>query len=164
MLIDLTRSLGLSDNVKFNNRFLSNAELVRYLAATDVYIMPYLGKDQIVSGTLAYAVGCGKAVIATPFTYALEMLANGRGCHRPFRDAEAIGSGVERTAHRSEKASEHRGAGLQVQPEHDVAFGRTDILRAVPLRYVLPLSRRRCGKLMVRFLAGLVSTEEARLD
>lgn len=93
-LIDLTRSLGLTDHVKFNNRFLSNAELVRYLAATDVYIMPYLGKDQIVSGTLAYAVGCGKAVVATPFTYALEMLADGRGVIVPFRDAAAIGSAV----------------------------------------------------------------------
>ncbi len=90
-LIELTRSLNLTDHVKFNNRFLSNAELVRYLAATDVYIMPYLGKDQIVSGTLAYAVGCGKAVVATPFTYAVEMLAEGRGVIVPFRDSEAIG-------------------------------------------------------------------------
>ena len=94
MLIELTRSLGLADNVKFNNRFLSNAELVRYLAATDVYIMPYLGKDQIVSGTMAYAVGCGKAVVATPFTYAQEMLADGRGVIVPFRDSEAIGEAV----------------------------------------------------------------------
>jgi len=93
-LIELTRSLGLADNVKFNNRFLSNAELVRYLAATDVYIMPYLGKDQIVSGTMAYAVGCGKAVVATPFTYALEMLANGRGVIVPFKEAEPIGAAV----------------------------------------------------------------------
>jgi len=94
MLIDMCKELGLADNVKFNNRFLSNAELVRYLAATDVYIMPYLGKDQIVSGTLAYAVGCGKAVVATPFTYAREMLADGRGVIVPFRDANAIGEAV----------------------------------------------------------------------
>lgn len=94
-LVELTRSLGLTGHVKFNNRFLSNAELVRYLAATDVYIMPYLGKDQIVSGTMAYAVGCGKAVVATPFTYALEMLANGRGVIVPFRDADAIGNAVK---------------------------------------------------------------------
>ena len=93
-LIEMTRSLGLTDHVKFNNRFLSNAELVRYLAATDVYIMPYLGKDQIVSGTMAYAVGCGKAVVATPFAYAQEMLADGRGVIVPFRDAEAIGTAV----------------------------------------------------------------------
>ena len=93
-LIELTRSLGLTDHVKFNNRFLSNTELVRYLAATDVYIMPYLGKDQIVSGTLAYAVGCGKAVVATPFVYAEEMLADGRGVIVPFRDYGAIGSVV----------------------------------------------------------------------
>jgi polysaccharide biosynthesis protein PslF len=94
-LVELTRGLGLTNHVKFNNRFLSNAELVRYLAATDVYIMPYLGKNQIVSGTLAYAVGCGKAVVATPFTYAQEMLADGRGVIVPFRDAGAIGTAVD---------------------------------------------------------------------
>jgi len=66
----------------------------RYLAATDVYIMAYLNKDQIVSGTLAYAVGCGKAVVATPFTYAQEMLADGRGIIVPFKDSAAIGTAV----------------------------------------------------------------------
>jgi glycosyltransferase involved in cell wall biosynthesis len=93
-LIARIRELNLTDHIKFNNRFLSNSELVRYLAATDVYIMPYLGKDQIVSGTLAYAVGCGKAVVATPFTYAQEMLSNGRGVIVPFRDSEAIATAV----------------------------------------------------------------------
>src|SRR5947209_6666329 len=56
-LTDLARELGVQKNVRFNNRFLSNTELIRYLAATDVYIMAYLNRDQIVSGTLAYAVG-----------------------------------------------------------------------------------------------------------
>lgn len=93
-LIELTRNLRLTDHVKFNNRFLRNSELVRYLAATDVYIMPYLGKDQIVSGTLAYAVGCGKAVVATPFTYACEMLADGRGVIVPFKNPKAISVAV----------------------------------------------------------------------
>jgi glycosyltransferase involved in cell wall biosynthesis len=93
-LIELARDLGVQRHLRFNNRFLSNSELIRYLAATDVYIMAYLNKDQIVSGTLAYAVGCGKAVVATPFLYAQEMLADGRGIIVPFRDAEAIGEGV----------------------------------------------------------------------
>lgn len=93
-LTELARSLGVQRHVRFNNRFLSNSELIRYLAATDVYIMAYLNKDQIVSGTLAYAVGCGKAVVATPFAYAREMLADGRGIIVPFKDSEAIAVAV----------------------------------------------------------------------
>lgn len=93
-LVDLARQLGVERHVRFNNRFLSNSELIRYLAATDVYIMAYLNKDQIVSGTLAYAVGCGKAVVATPFTYAREMLADGRGIVVPFKDPQAISTAV----------------------------------------------------------------------
>jgi glycosyltransferase involved in cell wall biosynthesis len=93
-LIELARDLGVQRHVRFNNRFLSNSELIRYLAATDVYIMAYLNKDQIVSGTLAYAVGCGKAVVATPFTYAQEMLSDGRGVIVPFKDSRAIATAV----------------------------------------------------------------------
>lgn len=93
-LIEQARRLGVERHVRFNNRFLSNSELIRYLAATDVYLMAYLDRDQIVSGTLAYAVGCGKAVVATPFVYAEEMLANGRGIIVPFRDPPAISQAV----------------------------------------------------------------------
>jgi glycosyltransferase involved in cell wall biosynthesis len=93
-LMERAKELGVERHVRFNNRFLTNSELIRYLAATDVYVMAYLGKDQIVSGTLAYAVGCGKAVVATPFTYAEEMLANGRGIVVPFRDSPAIATAV----------------------------------------------------------------------
>jgi glycosyltransferase involved in cell wall biosynthesis len=93
-LVQLARDLGVEKHVRFNNRFLSNSELIRYLAATDVYIMAYLNKDQIVSGTLAYAVGCGKAVVATPFVYAEEMLADGRGIIVPFKDSVAISQAV----------------------------------------------------------------------
>ncbi len=93
-LMERAKELGVQRHVRFNNRFLTNSELIRYLAATDVYVMAYLGKDQIVSGTLAYAVGCGKAVVATPFAYAEEMLANGRGIIVPFRDSPAIATAV----------------------------------------------------------------------
>ncbi|HZO94818.1 MAG TPA: glycosyltransferase family 4 protein [Candidatus Baltobacteraceae bacterium] len=81
---------GLSDNVVLVDKYLSFDEVVGYLAATDVYLTPYLNPRQIVSGTLAYAVGCGKAVVSTEYLYAEELLANGRGFLVPFRDASAI--------------------------------------------------------------------------
>ena len=82
--------LGLENNVKLVDHYLAFDELVEYLAATDVYLTPYLNPVQIVSGTLAYAVGAGKAIVSTPYLYAEEVLANGRGYLAPFRDAGAI--------------------------------------------------------------------------
>lgn len=81
---------GLTDNVKLVDKYLDFDELLTYLGASDVYLTPYLNPVQIVSGTLAYAVGLGKAVVATPYLYAQELLAHGRGFTVPFRDASAI--------------------------------------------------------------------------
>jgi glycosyltransferase involved in cell wall biosynthesis len=81
---------GLADNVVLVDKYLDFDELLAYLAASDVYLTPYLNPTQIVSGTLAYAVGCGKAVVSTPYLYATELLAHGRGFLVPFRDASAI--------------------------------------------------------------------------
>ncbi len=85
---------GLQDNVKLVDRFLDFDELVHYLQATDIYLTPYLNPVQIVSGTLAYAIGCGKAVVSTPYLYAEELLAHGRGFLVDFRDAASIASTI----------------------------------------------------------------------
>lgn len=87
-LLKLVSDLGLEKHVRFNNRFLSLDELVNYLCATDVYITPYLNKDQICSGTLAYAVGCGRCVVSTPYLYAEEVLGEGRGLLANFKDPD----------------------------------------------------------------------------
>jgi glycosyltransferase involved in cell wall biosynthesis len=94
MLVELVDELGLRNHVRFYNRYLSLNELLRFLQATDVYVMPYLNPQQIVSGTLAYATACGKAVVATPFTYAREMLSDQRGMLAEFHDAGSIARAV----------------------------------------------------------------------
>lgn len=86
----LVAEYGLQNNVQLVDRFLEFDELVQYLQATDIYLTPYLNPVQIVSGTLAYAVGCGKAVVSTPYLYAQELLAHGRGFLVDFRDAVSI--------------------------------------------------------------------------
>ena len=78
-LTNLVKKLDLQNNVKFYNKYLDLSEIIEYLLATDVYIMTNLERNQIVSGTLSYAMGCGKAVVSTPNLYAQEVLNNGRG-------------------------------------------------------------------------------------
>ena len=86
--------LGVDESIVFHDRFVSQGELVEFLSAADVYITPYLNPAQITSGTLAYAVGAGKAVISTPYLYAQELLADGRGVLVPWRDPAAIANAV----------------------------------------------------------------------
>lgn len=93
-LQDMVRDLGITDNVEFQNRFVSNEELCDYLAAADLYVTPYIDEAQITSGTLAYALGTGKAVISTPYWYAREMLADNRGLLVPFKDSDSMADGI----------------------------------------------------------------------
>jgi len=86
----LVADLGIKKSVIFYNRFVEAEELKEFLGAADVYITPYLNSAQITSGTLAYAFGCGKAVVSTPYWHAEELLADGRGVLVPFRDSKAI--------------------------------------------------------------------------
>lgn len=100
---------NLRQNVRFVNKYLTKEELVRYLKLSDLYMTPYLGKDQAVSGTLAYAVGCGRVVVSTPYLYAQEMLADGRGMLAKFRDANSLGACIGYLIeHPEEKAAMER--------------------------------------------------------
>lgn len=82
--------LGITKHVSFYNRFVSLDELTEFIGAADLYITPYLNEQQAVSGTLAYAFGCGQAVISTPYWHAAELLSDGRGVLVPFADSNAI--------------------------------------------------------------------------
>jgi glycosyltransferase involved in cell wall biosynthesis len=90
MLQQLVRKLDIDDHVIFQNRFVELKELCEFLGIADIYVTPYLEEAQITSGTLAYAMGTGKAIISTPYWYATEMLAEGRGKIVPFHNPDAM--------------------------------------------------------------------------
>jgi hypothetical protein len=84
------KELGVADNIVFHGRFLERDELLEIIRAAEIYVTPYLNEAQIVSGTLAYALGAGKAVVSTPYWHAQEMLADGRGKLVPFKDHSTL--------------------------------------------------------------------------
>jgi len=86
----LAIDLGVQANVIFHNRFVSPQEMVELVSAADIYITPYKHKAQVVSGTLAYALSAGKAVISTPYLHAIELLDDERGVLVPFDDPDAV--------------------------------------------------------------------------
>jgi glycosyltransferase involved in cell wall biosynthesis len=86
----LARELGVEREVIFHNRFFSPKEMASLVGSADIYITPYCHVAQAVSGTLAYAMGAGKAIISTPYWHAIELLDNGRGTLVPFEDPAAI--------------------------------------------------------------------------
>lgn len=89
-LQQLAKDLGVEANVIFRNVFVSPQEMVELIGAADIYITPYKHREQVVSGTLAYALSAGKAIISTPYLHAIELLADDRGALVPFDNPEAI--------------------------------------------------------------------------
>jgi len=130
-LVERARLLGIGDRVRFEDRFISDDEVVSYLMATDVYVSASLERSQSVSGTLSYAVACGRVAIATEYMYARELLAEGRGITVPFRDSRALAGAVnlvlgDPMLRRSIEANAHRfGRRMtwpQVAAKYEAAF------------------------------------------
>jgi glycosyltransferase involved in cell wall biosynthesis len=86
----LVKDLHLEYTVEFVDEYLTQAQIVKYLLASDVYVTPYLDPKQITSGTLAYALGAGKAIVSTPYAHALEVLSEERGLLVPFRNQSEL--------------------------------------------------------------------------
>ena len=92
----LAADKGVADQVAFIDGFVAYEELIDYLQAADVYCTPYRNPAQITSGTLAYAVGVGKAVVSTPYVHATEILDEGHGVLVPFGDVEGFAAAIDR--------------------------------------------------------------------
>jgi glycosyltransferase involved in cell wall biosynthesis len=86
----LAKEMGVESKVIFFNRFVSPEEMAEFIGAADIYITPYRHEAQVVSGTLAYALGAGKAIISTPYWHAIELLDDRRGALVPFQDPSAL--------------------------------------------------------------------------
>lgn len=90
------RKIGLLDKtIFFNSHYLTFKEIISYLLATDVFVAPYLVTEQTSSGVIAFALGCGKAIISTPFIYAKEVLGGERGMFVKYKDSESIFQAVD---------------------------------------------------------------------
>jgi len=93
-LEQLVLDLGLQEHVEFDDRFLAVGEIADLLAATDVFVTPYSGREQISSGALTFGVAAGCGVVSTPYWYAQDLLASGAGQLVPFADPAALADAV----------------------------------------------------------------------
>lgn len=150
------RELGLQDNVLFYDQFVDLQDLKEFIGAGDIYITPYLDPEQVVSGTLAYTVGAGKAVISTPYRYAKELLAEGRGVLVPFRDPQAI---TEKILYLLDNEAERNA-----MRKKSYLYGRNMIWPAVAKRYLESLERARRQHFMDHYLMTINSFKEEEAE
>lgn len=127
-LVEMVDKLGIKKNVHFVDKYLTKDEIIEYLQLSDIYLTPYLGKDQAVSGTLAYAVGYGRVIVSTPYIYAKEMLADGRGLLAEFNDSDSIAQHIRYVL--------ENPAAKQKMERRTLKLGRTMIWEKVAEAYI----------------------------
>jgi glycosyltransferase involved in cell wall biosynthesis len=93
-LVARVKRLKLANHVRFIDKFAHRVEMTRWLQAADVFVTPYPDLDQMVSGSLSYAMGAGRAIVSTPYAYATELLAEGRGVLVPSATPEHFASAL----------------------------------------------------------------------
>lgn len=155
--------LGIADNVIFHNNYVSLPVLIEFMKAADLYVTPYQSKEQIVSGTLAFAVACGKAIVSTPYYYAQEMLADGRGLLAEFGDSKSL------AGHIMQLLDDPKQRSSMQKRAYD--FGRQMVWSAVAKQYdkvyrgAIKEFRRKAATEVVAKRPGLpLSLPEVRLD
>ncbi|UCG16463.1 MAG: glycosyltransferase, partial [Phycisphaerales bacterium] len=126
---------GIQKNVIFHNRYVAEEDLCEYLAAADIYVTPYHNKEQIVSGTLAYAVAGGTAVVSSPYWYAQEMLGDGRGRLVEFGDVDGFADALRALLDNADERERMQAAAYEL--------GRSMIWPRVALQYHETLTEAR---------------------
>jgi glycosyltransferase involved in cell wall biosynthesis len=151
------KELGVADHIVFHGRFLEHDELLEIIRAAEIYVTPYLNEAQIVSGTLAYALGAGKAVVSTPYWYAQEMLANSRGKLVPFKDHRALAHEINYLLDHPEERLAMRRAAYQ--------YCRPMVMKEMGCRYMELFSEAKSQRSRATGLAVLhtLSQREQRL-
>lgn len=146
------KELGVGDNIVFHDRFLERDELLEIIRAADIYVTPYLNEAQVVSGTLAYAVGAGKAVVSTPYWHAQEMLADGRGRLVPFRDSRALALQINQLLDCPEECRTIRRAAYD--------YSRPMVMKEMGRRYLELFSRAKVQHVRARDLPALATLNQ----
>ena len=152
----LAKKLGVERQVLFVNRFVSSQEMASLVGLADIYITPYSHEAQAVSGTLAYAMGAGKAIISTPYWYAAEVLAHGRGTLVPFENPAAIA--------RAAIALMANDEARQTMRERAYLYARPMVWKRVAQSYMAAFLRARtyCAEAVdVRFAAAQAGARAA---
>lgn len=135
----LAKKLDVQDHVVFHDHFVSDEDLLEFIGAADIYVTPYLNEAQIISGTLAYALGMGKAVISTPYWHAQELLAEKRGILFPFRDYQQFAHDVNDLLDHPDK--------LHAMQKKAYDYGRQMIWSNVAERYIETFEQARQHRL-----------------
>src|ERR1700678_4510350 len=147
----LARKVGVESQVKFHDRFVSPEEMAEFIGAADIYITPYQTEAQVVSGTLAYALGAGKAIISTPYWHAIELLDDRRGALVPFQNPDAIANKTIELL--NTPAIRH------AMRKRDYMFARDMVWKKVAQGYMESFSRVRSDRMVtprVQFSAGAI--------
>ncbi len=118
---------GIKDRIFFFDRFVSDEQLTEFLLMADYYITPYPHKEQISSGTLSFALGCGKAIVSTPYWYAEELLGDGRGVLAEFNNPKDMAEKLERFLSSEVEYTQVRKKAYQ--------FGRKMVWREIAHQY-----------------------------
>ena len=131
----LAESSGVGEHLRFHHQFVSPRDMAHFIGAADIYVTPYRHEAQVSSGTLAYALGAGKAIISTPYWHAAELLADGRGALVPFEDPRAIAA---KTIELLENEGLHHA-----MRQKAYLFGRTMVWPNIARQYMETFQRAR---------------------